>query len=166
MKLIDEHFLRCKGRYIVQCGVATVAILVAMVVLDTLSHTAIIASLGSTSFIVFVRPRSYASRPYVVIGGYAIGVGVGTLFHAIGQIELETGVIVERYLPITLAAAGVGVAMLLMTATGLRHSPAAGIALGLVLERWSSGTVLFVLIGVVVLVAAKRLMRRWMINLA
>lgn len=78
MKLIDEKAKQDIRPYLLQSLLATLTIFFILVFLDVLSHTAIIATLGSSAFLVFTRPRAYASRPRPLIGGYLVGMAVGS----------------------------------------------------------------------------------------
>ena len=48
MKIIDEKFGPNAKRFVFQCGMATITIIVLLFVLNVFRHTAIIASLGAT----------------------------------------------------------------------------------------------------------------------
>ncbi|MEE8481842.1 MAG: HPP family protein, partial [Acidiferrobacterales bacterium] len=77
MQIFDEKACKNIRPYILQSVLATFTILFILVFLDVLTHTAIIATLGASAFLVFTRPRAYASRSRTLIGGYLIGMAVG-----------------------------------------------------------------------------------------
>lgn len=78
MKIIDEKAKQDIRPYLLQSFLATLTIFFILVFLDVLSHTAIIATLGSSAFLVFTRPRAYASRLRPLVGGYLVGMAVGS----------------------------------------------------------------------------------------
>jgi len=166
MQLLDVKFSRLKRQYVLQCLLATVCVLAVLIILDGMSQAAIIASLGATAFIVFALPKTDASRPRVVIPGYLIGAIAGTACHWLAEIDMTGHPPTERYLTIALAAFAIGLTIFLMTVTNTEHAPAAGVALGLVIQRWSLRTLAVVMVGVIVLCVTKWLLRRWLRDLA
>jgi CBS-domain-containing membrane protein len=64
-----------------------------------------------------------------------------------------------------MGAIAVAVAGLLMVSTNTEHPPAAGVALGLVLQPWTYPTVVFVLASAVFLSIAKHFLKPVMIDL-
>ena len=77
MRIIDSKFRPNAVRYVFQCCLATATILLALLFLDVREHTALVATLGATAFVVFTMPKSYPSRPRPLIGGYVVSVAVG-----------------------------------------------------------------------------------------
>ncbi|MBS3778372.1 MAG: HPP family protein, partial [Candidatus Thermoplasmatota archaeon] len=71
MKIFDKKIRKHLFNYIFQCLIATGILLIALFFLNVLTETALIASLGATSFIVFAMPKTYASAPKRLIGGYS-----------------------------------------------------------------------------------------------
>ena len=62
-------------------------------------------------------------------------------------------------------ALAVGIAILLMTLTNTEHAPAAGIALGLVLNEWDYATILFIFAALLFMIALRRFLRPLLIDL-
>lgn len=143
-RIIDRKFSRNKLRYAFQCGLAGLSMLVVLLFLNVLEHTAILASLGSTAFVVFTVPRSYLSRPRPVIGGYLVAIAAGWPCHEL-QVWQPLGILAggETSL-IVFGALAVATAIFLMALTNTEHAPAAGVALGLVLNPWDAATLAFV----------------------
>ena len=160
MGLIDENFRRHPVKYVLQCGLAGLTMAAVLLFLDALSHTAIVASLGASFFIAFTMPKTQASKPRPLIGGYLIGMSTGSLCSMLADICTFMG---GSY--ILFGALAVGVAIFLMVVTNTEHAPAAGIALGLVINEWDGWTLLFILGAVVFLTVVKRLLRSVLINL-
>lgn len=165
MTILDAKFRKNKGHYVVQCLLASAAVLAMLVVLDAIANAAIIASLGASAFIVFALPEKRVSKWSVVLGGYLAGVAIGTACHWLGRIELGGHPLLVKYTPILLAALAVGLAIFVMTVTNTEHPPAAGVALGLALQAWSYRTVAVVVVGILLLCLAKRVLSSWLKDL-
>ena len=143
-KIIDRKFRQNKLRYVFQCGLAGLCMLAVLLFLNVLEHTALLASLGSTAFVIFTVPHSYLSRPRPVIGGYLVAIAAGGPCHEMqvyGPLSTLTGP--ESSL-IVFGALAVAAAIFLMALTNTEHAPAAGVALGLVLNTWDYATLSFI----------------------
>lgn len=135
MNIIDEKALKNIRPYLLQSILATLTILLILVFLDVLSHTAIIATLGSSAFLVFTRPGAYASRSRPLIGGYIIGMAVGVMYYYATLLSAYFSISVSQAtVLIVFSAMAVGGAIFLMVVTDTEHPPAAGMSLGLVLN--------------------------------
>ncbi len=166
MEFLDPKFRTHWKRYVFQCLMASVTILVVLLFLDVIKHTAIIATLGASAFIVFTMPLSYSSAPRPLIGGYAIGIAIGIGCHFLAYLAVWGRIAPESQLPIVFfAAAAVGVVILLMTVANAEHPPAAGMALGLVMNRWDWETLCFILAAVLFLIVVRVTLRKHLIDL-
>ena len=58
-----------------------------MLVLDAVTQTVLIASLGASAFIAFAVPRSLHSDPRHLIGGYVVGLVSGVAMSSLDLIE-------------------------------------------------------------------------------
>jgi CBS-domain-containing membrane protein len=162
---IDKH-IRTEHirRYLLQCSLAGAAVLVLLLVLDIVTQTVLIASLGASAFIAFAVPLHLQSSPRHMIGGYLVGIFAGctmsflvdwaSLMGMPGQVSI-----------IVFGALATSVAMFLMVVTRTEHPPAAALALGLVLNEWTGTTILVVLAGIVGLSALKRLVLPMLMDL-
>ena len=167
MRLFDEKFKEHKTEYFLQCSLATASIAIALVILDAVSNAAILGALGASSFIIFTMPHKRVSNARFLIGGYIIGIAVGTLCYwsnqllAIGQIEAiseSTGIVF-------FSSIAVGLAIFLMVITNTEHPPAAGVAMGLVLNECSLQAIIAVLIGIAYMAGMRKLLKSYMIDL-
>ncbi len=167
MHLFDEKFKKHIGRYILQCLLATVCILVVLVVLRAISNAAIIVALGASTFVVFAAPKRTSSKPRYLIGGYVVGLAVGTAFHWMSQAwPVPEVFFLESFPYIVYGAPAVGLTMFLMVITDTEHPPAASVALGLVLlTEWSYAVLIVSLTGIIVLSVLKWLLRDQLIDL-
>jgi CBS-domain-containing membrane protein len=145
LRVVDEGFKRHRARYILQCLLATLVVFVVLLLLDTMSNTTTIAALGASSFIVFTMPHSQISRPRFLIGGYLVGMASGCLCRKLCLIST-----LSRHSNALFGAVAVGLAIFIMVITDTEHPPAAGLALGFVLNEECGLMVLaVVLIGIV-----------------
>ncbi len=151
---LTTHNIR---RYALQCSLATVVVLILLVALDAVTQTVLIAALGATTFIAFAMPRSPISSPRCLIGGYLVGIFAGTLMSTLNASTGFSDIVLTHVSLIVFGALATGIAMFLMVVTKTEHSPAAALALGLVLNEWSGLTLLVIVGGVVALSICKRL---------
>ncbi len=150
MKIFDEKFSGNKIRYILQCVLATLSVLLILLIIDTMSNALIIACLGSSTFIVFAMPKAQVSRPRFLIGGYLVGIAMGMLCHYLSLLPLLTRVsIIQESSHAVFGSLSVGLAIFVMVITDTEHPPAAGIALGLILYEWSYMTIVVAIVGIV-----------------
>jgi CBS-domain-containing membrane protein len=164
--LFDRKFRIHPAHYMIQCSLATVYIIILLMGFELFTQTALIATLGATAFIVFVRPRSYTSRPRVVIGGYLIGAGSGVLMHIMtGFHFLDWLFVFHEAEFIFFAGLGVGISIFLMAITNTEHPPGAALALSLVLSPWNIATLALICVSVMLLVVVRVLLGKWLINL-
>ncbi len=153
MHLIDRKLKKNLGRYIFQSFLATVTIFIVLIFIDVVNHPAILASLGATFFIVFTIPQSFTAQPRALIGGYIIGIAVGIMFWHISHIPAFAGCFVtQRGCDTVFGAIAVGFAVFFMVITDTEHPPAAGLTLGLLINKWDWFTISF-LIGIVIALA-------------
>ncbi|MGR3177180.1 MAG: HPP family protein [Candidatus Anammoxibacter sp.] len=179
MKIFDEKFKANKVKYVLQCALATVVVSVILIVLSSVADTVIVAALGASAFIAFAMPQKEVSSPRFLIGGYLIGTTVGCGCHflsehyLLAQMSLEhpgyyllTHIsFINEYSRQIFGSISVGTAIFLMTITDTEHPPAAGLALGFVLNGWSYITIEVVLAGIVLISLIKFMLRRLLINL-
>ena len=152
-------------RYLLQCALAGLVVLILLLVLDAVTQTVLIAALGSSAFIAFAVPRSLHSGPRHLIGGYVVGMLAGA---SMGALYLSFGVTSGPWgqaLMIVFGAIAIAVAMFTMVVTRTEHPPAAALALGLVLNEWNLATLLVILAGIVGLSMLKRLVLPMLMDL-
>ena len=158
--MFDEKFRQNKLRYVFQCLLATLSVFVVLLILDAMTDAAVIASLGATSFIVFTMPEAHLSRSRFLIGGYLVGIAAGGLCYYLSLVPSLAQLPIVREIPyVVFGALAVGLAISVMVITDTEHPPAAGLALGLVLDEYNHRTVAVVLIGVVALFILKTLLK-------
>ncbi|MFO8078620.1 MAG: HPP family protein [Thermoplasmatota archaeon] len=168
MNIIDDKVRKNLFNYLFQCALATVILLWALLFLDVLTETVLIASLGATAFIVFAMPKSYSSSPRRLIGGYSIGITVGLLCYYLGTLFIDFSLlasVTNHSSPIFFAALAVGLSIFFMTITDTEHAPAAGISLGLVINQWSVSSLMFIIVVMIAMILVQRLLHSFLINL-
>ncbi len=152
-------------RYAIQCTLAAAVVLILLLMLDAVTQTVLIAALGASSFIAFAVPRSLVSSPRCMVGGYIVGIIAGTLMSTLNVAFDFSDTVVAHTSLIIFAALATGIAMFIMVMTRTEHPPAAALALGLVLNEWSSLTLLVVVGGIVALSISKQLILPWLMDL-
>ena len=165
MHIFDRKFTQNKFWYLLQCLLATVSVLLVLLALDTISNTAITAALGASCFIVFTMPHAQLSRPRFLIGGYVVGLGAGTLCYFLSQLNWPASLFAMEQSHLVFGALAVGLAIFVMVITNTEHPPAAGLALGLVLGKWTPVAIVVVLAGIVALSVLKYLLKSVLKNL-
>lgn len=165
MRVFDEKIKNNIGRYIFQCLLATVTILIILLFLNIFTHTTIIACLGATTFIVFAMPNNATAKPRNLIGGYLTGIVVGSLNSLLVESVLSNHIINSYITYIIFGAVAVGLTILVMVVVDTEHPPAVGLALGLVLGSWNMKIIIILFLAVVLMSVAKHLLRNVLIDL-
>ncbi|MDH5633269.1 MAG: HPP family protein [Gammaproteobacteria bacterium] len=166
MQIIARDFRKNARPYVIQSVLATLAILLILLFLDVFTHTALIATLGSSVFLVFTRPHAFGSRPRSLLGGYGIGIVVGVVFYYLSHLpEMAQIPISQATTYIVFSALSVGCAIFLMVITSAEHPPAAGMALGLVINTWTIKALIVIMLAVVFMAVLRRALQNFMIDL-
>lgn len=166
MKLFDQHFRTHALRYVTQCLLAMLAILIVLAILNAVLNTTIIAALGASTFIAFTMPHKPNSQPRYLIGGYVMGTIAGVFSNFMALLPLWAGThFITDYGHIIFGALAVGLAIFLMVVTDTEHPPAAGLALGYVLNECTFLTVVVVILGILCLVGIKTALKSQLIDL-
>ena len=162
----DQHLRhRDIRRYLAQCSLAGLVVLILLLVLDAVTQTVLIAALGASAFIAFAVPRSLHSGPRSMIGGYVVGIGAGVLLSVIEHALRGGDPSYAHMLMVLFGACSISLAMFVMVVTRTEHPPAAALALGLVLNEWDLLTLVVVLSGVITLSILKRLVLPYLMDL-
>jgi len=166
IRIIDESFRKAPKNYIIQSLLAAVAVAVILNFVGVLTQTAIVASLGASTFIAFAMPDYVTAQPRRLIGGNIVGLLCGLLCYYIFLTGHLGGLSEDWELIFWVAGAlSVGLAIFLMTVTNTEHPPAAGVALGFVVNEWTYQTIIFVIVYATSLSIIKRLLRRYLRDL-
>lgn len=150
MRLFDENFKKNRSRYILQSLLAGLSVGIALALFNVVEDPFIVAAFGASSFIAFGLPHSTMAKPRNLIGGYAVGSLIGGGLYFLTTIPLEhPGALQAEHL-LTCAVAVV-LAMIVMTVTNTEHAPATSVALGLVINGWTPGVIVKVMIGITII---------------
>ncbi len=157
--IIDKSFISTPKYYIFQSLLAVVVLAIILYFVEVLTHAAIVAALGSSTFIVFAMPRSITAQPRRLIGGHVVGLVSGTFcYYAFLAGPLKGVMAGQEFLTLLVYALSVGLAIFLMVITDTEHAPAASTALGIVAHAWSYPVVIFILLSVIGLAIVRRLL--------
>lgn len=166
MRIFDVKVRKNLWRYVFQCALATLTILAVLLFLDVLNETAIIAALGASAFIVFTMPTTYSSDPRRLIGGYLVGISIGFFFYVLSEyIDMNSIFGTQTMSLVVFGALAVGAAIFIMTVTNTEHAPAAGIALGLVINQWDYHTIFFILAAIIWMAGVRKLLKPYTMDL-
>ena len=163
MYIFDWKFKRHPYNYIGQSLLAVVTIVLILILLNVEIQTALIASLGATVFSVFSMPHHFMCSSRTIAGGYIVGMAMGVLFDYLKV--LLAGFVPLTYAMIITTGFAVGAAIFIMVISNTEHPPAAGIAMGLILNEWNASTLFFIIGAVAIILIALRLLKPVMINL-
>lgn len=166
MEIFDKSFLKSPRNYIVQSILAMITLGIILYFVEIVTHAAIVAGLGASTFIAFAMPHSITARPRRLIGGHIVGVICGLSVYALffgGPFEQLT----LDYEPVRwfAYALAVGLAMFIMTITMTEHPPGASTALGIAISGCELGTIFFVILCVIGLTLVKRVLRPFLRDL-
>jgi CBS-domain-containing membrane protein len=153
---IGREFKTFWKNYLLQ---SLLAVLVVFVVFWSLNveQAVIVASIGSTAFIVFTMPSYATAQSRRVIGGHLVGFLCGVL-----------GSLILNYLsinPLVIYSFTVGLSIFLMVALDFKHPPASGTALGVVISGFSFEVMIAILTSAVILGLAHHYLKRYLRDL-
>jgi CBS-domain-containing membrane protein len=151
--VFDKKFKQNKKQFLLQSLFATISIFIILLLLDTVSNAAVIAALGASSFTAFAMPFSKTSEPRQFIGGYLVGIIVGSACYFLSILPFWQDIpFVLRYSNVIFCSIAIGLAVFLMVVTNTEHPPATGMALGLILNKCEVKSIVVVFFGVLCLV--------------
>lgn len=123
----------------------------------SMQHAIVIASIGATAFIVFIFPHSLTAKPRNVVGGHLIGYFCGLLSTLLPH--------PTRILSILSYSLAVGLSILLMTILDAEHPPAFGTALGTAITGYTYEALSTIIISTIVMIIIRHLLRKHLVNL-
>ena len=166
MQLFDRKALIFKKQYILQSLLATIVIFIVLILLDIVSNAAVIGAFGASTFIAFTMPHRRVSHARFLIGGYIVGVIVGYACNFMSEhpLFLDIGFL-DDHTFVVYGALAVGLSIFIMVVTNTEHPPAAGLALGLVINECDLHIIFFVLVGISIVVFIKHVLKRFMVDL-
>jgi len=167
MQIFDRKLKKYFTNYILQSLLATITLIIILYFENLFTSAAVIASLGSTTFIIFAMPKYATAQPRRVIGGHIIGIVSGVLCFYIASLiqNREYFFLTQNIIKILIPSLSVGLSIFFMVITNTEHPPAAGTALGIVVQGWSYSTILVILITISLLSLTKYLLKPWLKDL-
>ena len=129
--------------YIFQSAFAAFSLFIALILLNIEKRPIMIASIGATAFIVFAMPNNIAAQPRNIIGGYLVGIIVGSLC----ALTLP-----DTYLSsIVMYSLAVGISIFIMVVIDTEHPPASGVALSFAINGFSPKAAVTITASVIIL---------------
>ncbi len=167
MQIFDRKLKKYFPNYILQSLLATITLAIILYFENMFTRTAIIASLGATTFIVFAMPKYATAQPRRVMGGHMICIIVGIFCFYIASLaqNREIFFLGQNIFKILVFSLSVGLSIFFMVITNTEHPPAAGTALGIVIQGWSYSTILVILITISLLSLTRYLLKPWLKDL-
>ncbi len=155
-KIFDWRFRSKWLNYVAQSSMAVIAVLLVFIALRQ-QHLVVVASLAATGFTIFTMPNNVTASSRNVLGGHMIGMFFGSLF---SFFSMESGIGQD-----VIYALAVGFSMFAMTITNTEHPPAAGTALGVVLDGFSQDVIMGITVGAGILTAIHWLLKPYLLDL-
>ena len=161
VELFDVRFFRLKWRYLAQATLAALVMLALLLLVDSLADAVLVLGLASSAVIIFVHPNAKSATLRHLVGGHLLGLGVGVT----GAILLyHTGwhpasYATDHWIVDVVAAAALGVVILLMSVTDTEHPPAGATALGFAWESLQPTVIVLFIVGVLLLMVSKVALR-------
>ena len=137
-----KKFKRQWKNYVFQITIATLSIFIAILFIK-MQNAVMVASLGATTFIVFIIPTNFTANGRNVVGGHIIGISVGMLFALIPVSSPITSIIIFSLT--------VGTSMFLMAITNMGHPLACATALEIVSAGYTFSMIFAFITGVIIL---------------
>lgn len=155
-ELLDRKFRLLWWHYVGQSLLATGLVFLVILLLQ-MNNAVVVASLGSSVFILFVLPESQTAQARRVIGGHAVGLICGGLWALVPHTSSLASAGVY--------AAAIGSSLFLMVITDTEHPPASGTALGVAMTGSHLELALSLMVSVALLSLFHRLLQGRLKNL-
>lgn len=161
----DEKFSLNKKKYILQCLAATMVVYFVLTTLSVLSNYLVIASIASTSFVIFAGPHSELAKARYVLGGYFVGILMGVVCYYTMICFIQWLPDLAAHLDEVFAALAVGSSLFLMVILDFEHPPACAASLALIINDWNGRTIFITFFALTILVVSRYLLRKYLIQL-
>ena len=156
--LFDKKYKQNWQHYLIQCGLGGLAIYLGLFLINLQQNPVILASVGASTFIVFVTPENYSAHRRNILGGHLMGFIVGGLVNLIPHTSYSNFAVI-------LYSLAVAAALLVMALTDTEHPPAAGTALGIAVQGASVRIFVSLAICVLVLSLFHHFFKKYLKNL-
>lgn len=155
-RIFDPNLRKSWRAYVAQSLLATGVLFIIMWFWGVLAHPILVASIGSTAFILFAVVDTPSAQARDTIGSYALCGLVGGLC---ALIPASLGAEAVR------GAVAVGLSIFVMVTTDTEHPPASGTSLAFALSGWDFSTYLSLVLFVSCLWILFYLVRPWLRSL-
>ena len=156
--ILDPGFARNPRRYVVQAGLATVAMLIILIFVDSLSNAALAAGLASSVVTLFIHPSSRIASTRSLCGGHILALMIGSGFALLSAIGPVRELLLDAPLLSDLGLAlVVAVLIFVMALTDTEHPPAAGTVLAMATRPWDIEIAGIIIAAVLLLAVVRRL---------
>ncbi len=161
----DEKFANNKKMYVIQCSIATLIVFFVLMTLSIVSSDLVIASIASTTFIVFAMPHAERAKTRYVIGGYIVGMLMGGMSEALMLLAQDVIPSLQSHFDEIFGALAIGGSIFLMVVLDLEHPPASAVSLALVINTWNIWTLVVTVVSLFILTLSRYLLRHKLIDL-
>ncbi|MCL1828910.1 MAG: HPP family protein [Oscillospiraceae bacterium] len=161
---LNGNFHKNRKNYIIQSLIIAFCLSLVLLVYRFFGGI-VVASLGASSFILFITPHTNASKTRNLTGGYVFGSVSGIVFGLLHTEIAALGFAGAEYVLILICAAAAAAATFLMISTNLVHPPAAALALGLSSDPDCVRTAAAAVIGVILLCLIRKILKKHLKNL-
>lgn len=161
----DKKFIDNKKKYVLQCLAATGVVYLVLTTLSLIISALVIASIASTSFLVFSAPHSERSKARYIIGGYSVGFLIGAGCFYLMDIFIHHWPLLKMHMDEIFGALAVGLSIFLMVILDLEHPPASAAALAFVLNQWNIWTIIVTYLALIIIISSRTMLKRYLIEL-
>ena len=159
--ILDPGFARNPRRYLGQAGLATLAMLIILIFVDSLSNAALAAGLASSVVTLFVHPSSRIASTRSLCGGHVLAMIIGSGFSLLSATALVKKLMLSAPLMRDLGLAMVvAILIFVMAVTDTEHPPAAGTVLAMATRPWDIRIAGIIIAAVLLLAVVRRLTGR------
>lgn len=159
-KSYDKQAEAKLSHYLLQPLLALISLALILGMLGVTGKGSLVAAVGSSIFVVFCMPDHYTARLQNLISSHIICGGIGFGFSLLMPVPLS----IDPY-PILIGATAVALGMFVMVFTDTEHPPAAGTGLGMAFSSGEYMSLIFVILGILVLAAIKKALDPWLVDL-
>lgn len=161
----DRKFSQNKLQYLTQCSMATLTMFIVLMTLNLVRSDLVIASIASTTFVIFTMPHRQRARTRYVVGGYIICTVLGLISAQLASLFINSFPNLAQFHDELFGAIAVGSSIFCMIIFDAEHPPAAAVALALIINKWTIWAFVVLFVALTILLLARYFFRDKLINL-
>ena len=161
----DKKYAVNKGKYIWQCGYATIVAYLVLTSISLISSYIVVASIASTSFLIFSAPHAERSKVRYIFGGYCVGFITGLLCYIAMDVFIWMIPALANHFDEIFGGLAIGFSIFAMVVFDVEHPPASAFSLAMVLGDWNIWTIIVTSVALIILTVSRRLLRKHLIDL-